>query len=390
MDQDDLTFGGRVRLGAAIILFLLALLVIIPAPTYTLWKLEIVAVEWSPYLAVLALLVLLPGWRYGRYNIHSSMLALLVFCIDATPLLRALDVGEALPDRLRSAFGESVPRSIPNAPSLQKPVTLRLLYTPPPSPDVELKTLIYATRATEFLRLDFYTSISLSAPRPAVVVVHGGSWAGGDREDLSALNFYLAARGYAVAAISYRFAPEFKDPAQSEDLNAAITYLKSNAAALGLDPRNIALVGRSAGGQLVLLHAYAKRDPDIRGVVGLYPSTDLVFGYMNPSNVIDSRRILENYLGGVPLPDPRTYRASSPIRHVGRGSPPTLLIHGSKDELVSIRESRMLNEQLAAAGRPHMLLELPWATHGCDYVFNGPCGQVSTYAIERFLAAVLR
>ena len=318
------------------------------------------------------------------------MIALLVFIIDVTPLLRAFTVAETLPARLDQSFGTVVPRSLPDAPTLRKPLTLRLLYEAPPAPRVDVKTLIYATRTSEFLRLDMYKSRAISSPSPVVIVVHGGSWHGGDREDLADLNFYLASRGYAVAAISYRFAPEFPDPAQTEDLNAAITYLKNNAAPLGIDPNMFALIGRSAGGHLVLLSAYKNADPAIRGVVALYPPTDQVFGYQNPSHIIDSRRILQDYLGGSPLSSPLAYIQNSPIRFVTATVPPTLLIHGTKDELVSVRQSRMLHERLDAKGRPNMLLELPWATHGCDYVFNGPCGQLSTYAIERFLAAVLR
>jgi acetyl esterase/lipase len=60
------------------------------------------------------------------------------------------------------------------------------------------------------------------------------------------------------------------------------------------------------------------------------------------------------------------------------------------DPLVSIRQSERLDSALAAAGRPHYLVKMPWATHGCDYVFNGPCGQIATFAIERFLQTVTR
>ncbi len=53
-------------------------------------------------------------------------------------------------------------------------------------------------------------------------------------------------------------------------------------------------------------------------------------------------------------------------------------------------QSERLREQLAEAGMSHLLLRLPWDTHGCDVNFSGPRGQISTYAIERFLAAVVR
>lgn len=390
MDQEEFTTGRKLRLGSAILLLLVSLLILFPAPTYFLWELEIAATEWSYYLAIFALVLLIPGWRGGRYSIASSVIALTVFFISALPLIRAFRTSDTLTADLERVFGPAVPRSVKGAPALPKPITLRHLLSAPNSPDVEVTSINYAAHVSGFLRLDLYRSMMLPGPRPLVIVVHGGSWAGGDRTDLPDLNYYLAARGYYVAAIDYRFAPEFKHPAQTEDVNDAIDYLKANAAPLGIDAQRIALIGRSAGGHLVLLSAYTKHDPAVRGVVAFYPPTDQLFGYQNPSPVIPSREILRNYLGGNPLSNPAAFTSSSPIRFVGADSPPTLLIHGAKDELVSVRQSQMLAERLTANDRPHLFIEMSWATHGCDYVFNGPCGQMSTFAIERFLASVLR
>jgi len=65
------------------------------------------------------------------------------------------------------------------------------------------------------------------------------------------------------------------------------------------------------------------------------------------------------------------------------------MIHGARDELVSPQHEDRLSKRLTEAGRPYFYLRLPWATHGCDANFIGPCGQLSTYAIERFLASLL-
>ena len=225
-----------------------------------------------------------------------------------------------------------------------------------------------------------------------MIMINGGSWRGGTRHDLPALNRYLASRGYAVAAVSYRFAPKYPHPAASEDVHAAIQYVRTNAARLGIDSSRMALIGRSAGAQLALLAAYTASDPAIRGVVGFYAPSDQIFGYEHPSNprVLNSTAVLEAFLAGDPRTAGEAYRTASPINFVGARTVPTLLIHGVKDELVSVEQSERLDRRLSAAGRPHLFLRLPWATHGCDYVFNGPCGQLSTYAIERFLSSVMR
>ena len=87
---------------------------------------------------------------------------------------------------------------------------------------------------------------------PLVIVVHGGSWESGDNKQLPELNSYLAHKGFNVAAITYRLAPQYKSPAPSEDVHDAIQYFIQHAARYKIDTNNIVLLGRSAGGQIVL------------------------------------------------------------------------------------------------------------------------------------------
>jgi acetyl esterase/lipase len=127
-------------------------------------------------------------------------------------------------------------------------------------------------------------------------------------------------------------------------------------------------------------------------VVAFYPPTDQQWGWDNPANpkVYNSAATLKAFLGGDPSVAGEAYKASSPINYVDSSTVPTLLIHGSMDPLVSVKQSARLDSALAAQKRPHLFIELPWATHGCDYFYNGPCGQLSGFAIERFLVSVLR
>jgi dipeptidyl aminopeptidase/acylaminoacyl peptidase len=104
--------------------------------------------------------------------------------------------------------------------------------------------------------------------------------------------------------------------------------------------------------------------------------------------VLDSNAVLEAYLGGNPSQVPATYESASPSTFVSSTTVPTLLIHGGRDELVFVAQSERLAARLTQAQRPHYFLRLPWATHGCDAHFNGPCGQISVYLIERFFASV--
>jgi len=69
---------------------------------------------------------------------------------------------------------------------------------------------------------------------------------------------------------------------------------------------------------------------------------------------------------------------------------PTLLIHGGNDAHVHYELSEMLDKKLDAYQVKHLLLGLPWATHGCEYSLNGPSGQLAKYTIERFVHVVTR
>lgn len=97
---------------------------------------------------------------------------------------------------------------------------------------------------------------------------------------------------------------------------------------------------------------------------------------------------MEGYLGGSFDGNPAAYRASSPVECANAESPPTLLLHGHPDVLVAYEHSRRLAARLASLGVPHFSVDLPWATHGYDFVFSGPGSQISLYFLERFLAEV--
>ncbi len=103
---------------------------------------------------------------------------------------------------------------------------------------------------------------------------------------------------------------------------------------------------------------------------------------------MDSNAIIRQFLGGGPEDVQDLFDRASPIQHVSRDSPPTLLIHGGKDELVSPLQSRRLAAVLDEAGARHLHVELPWGCHGMDANLAGPSGQISLYLIERFLESV--
>lgn len=380
------------RLGFAVIVLAASLLTVVPTPTYNLWKASIAVTELGHLLAIAALITLLPGWWRNWAGRLAALLGVASIVLALSPAARATRVASVLPSRIEAAFGNAEPIALPDAPVRETPFSLAALFRKPPAPTVRILTIPFVERDGKALQMDLYKSVRVTVPTPIVVMIYGGSWRSGTTTDLPDLNRYLAARGYAVAAMSYRFAPAYRFPSQTEDVNAAIDFLEANADEYGLDTTRIALIGRSAGGQLALLSAYTKNDPAIKGVAAFYAPTDQKWGWEHPTDqrVYKSFVTLREFLGGDPASAEAAYRESSPLNFVNASTVPTLLIHGGIDPLVSVRQSERLDSALTQSHRPHLMVELPWATHGCDYVFNGPCGQISTYAVERFLAAVLK
>jgi acetyl esterase/lipase len=307
------------------------------------------------------------------------------------PAVQAWQLGRTLDTTLDAAFG--APPVSPPCPAF----SLAAAVVPRNPAPVAIETMQYA----DGLMLDFYrppgaAGAAGGSPRPCVVVIHGGGWSHGNRLDDGTtrwLNDWLAGLGYAVASIDYRLSPQFKWPAQRDDLLAAIRFLREHAAALGIDGDRLVLLGRSAGGQMATAAAYAEVIPGVRGIVNIYGPTDFdrTWEVATHPRSLDHRYNLEIFLGGSPETARAAYRSASGAMLVTPRAPPTLILHGGLDINVFPEQAELLDRKLAAAGVPHALVSLPWAGHAFDFVhFNTPGAQIGRYAIVRFLASVTR
>lgn len=376
-----------IRFIICILLLLIALLTIIKAFEYHVWMLAIVAAEYCWVFILFTLIALFFGFFTSKYQLAGTITGLIALALYISPIVRAYVVAGSLKQNFTAVFGQG--STIVNGANTQPPFSFFAMFKG--NKQIASKEFIYKQYPGLNLTMDYFPSQKVGN-RPCVVVVHGGSWNKGDNKQLPELNSYLASIGYNVAAITYRLAPKYQTPAPVEDIHAAMAYLRKNAHELNIDTNNFVLLGRSAGAQIALLAAYTLHEQGLKAVIDYYGPADMVWGYSIPSSplIMDSRKVMSDYIGGTYQQVPQKFAACSPLEFVSRQSLPTLIIHGENDILVSPEHSRRLNLKLEQNGIRHFYLNLPWATHGFDFNLNGPGGQLATYTVERFLNTVTK
>ena len=383
----------------ATLLFGIALFALVHAPTTFLWFLAIGATEFGHWFGVGSLILVgttlllrkLGRNRQGPWQLSNRLtliLSLIATGLFFSPLARAWTSARRIGPELATAF----PHPAATDSATKRPITLNFaeLWNAPPTAVVPIETLQFSEHANEPLHLRFYRS-QKPRPAPCILVIHTGGWNNGTPDEFSEFNSRLAQSGYAIAAIEYRLAPRWKWPAQRQDVIDAMNYLRKNATRLGIDPHRFVLLGRSAGGQIAESVAYSLHDPSVRGVIAFYAPADMHFAYRyaRSDDILDSLKLLRDYLAGGPMEQPANYDSASGYGLVNKDSPPTLLLHGKRDELVWVLQSQRLDAQLEKAGVPHYFLKLDWATHAFDYNPSGPGGQISTQTVEWFLESVV-
>ena len=381
---------------SAAVLFLSAWIVI-PAPTSWLLPLGVGAPEISPILALgnaIALLLSLPGSKHSwlsRLALFCSTLGLILSTIPLVQLPSTLtSSNKAMQAALGTSYMEKVPQEL-QAQMRPHPFVLAEVFTGIADSQVRHTSGVrFATPDGVPLSLEIYHPISVGK-YPTIVTIYGGSWQRGSPLNDAAFNRYMAARGYTVIAIDYRHAPKYRFPAQLEDVQTALSFIRDHAKEYEVDSERIALMGRSAGAHLAMLAAYQNAAP-IKAVVSYYGPVDLVRGYADPPfpNPINTNAVLEAFLGGSPKKFSLLYHQASPITYVMPGLPPTLLVYGSRDHLVEAKYGESLYQRLHKTGNTVVFLEIPWAEHAFDAIYSGISNQLALYYTERFLAWALQ
>ncbi|HUQ72294.1 MAG TPA: alpha/beta hydrolase [Planctomycetaceae bacterium] len=231
-------------------------------------------------------------------------------------------------------------------------------------PEVQLLAdLEYARPNGQPLHLDLYRPEEITGPLPVVLWIHGGGWRSGSKASPPAME--LVAKGYAVASVEYRLSDVALFPAQIEDCQAAVRWLRTHADEFQLDARRIAAWGESSGGHLATLlgtmsHGVTHDDEvsaDVQAVVDFGGPVDFLTldEQSSGENAVRHEEAWspESLLVGGPIQERQELVAlANPLTYLStdRRPPPFLVVHSRHDTVVPIRQSDQLVQALRRVG----------------------------------------
>lgn len=231
-----------------------------------------------------------------------------------------------------------------------------------------IENVTYGTHQRQ--KMDVFLPKGRNEKTAVVVLIHGGYWIGGDKSDFTAIQELLSGRGIASINLNYRYvSPEHDYSGLMADVKSALGVVKNNADTWGIRNRDFHLVGASAGGYMALLYGYySKSGSEVRSVVSLAGPTGFPADMFADLDAVGDLKQPVEWLVGAPLPTGETdpnlakYIQASPISYVDRAVP-TLMIHGTADEVVPYVMSEELKGALDAVSVTNKLVTLNGVSH---------------------------
>lgn len=232
----------------------------------------------------------------------------------------------------------------------------------PEEPQISVQEDVpYGTVAGHPLLLDIYASGERgSGTSAAVVLLHGGGWTSFDKSTMRSMGRFLARSGFVAFAVDYRLMHGTENlwPAQLDDVQRAVRWIRANAAKYHVDPDHIGAFGHSAGAQLAsLLGMEDTRDNSDPALAKYSSKVQAVVDVSGPSDFTvhhdaDGDAFLSAFFGGDYTQHPKTWQDASPAFHVDKSVSPFLIVHGAQDDDVPIAQAQELADKLKQAGVP--------------------------------------
>jgi len=210
------------------------------------------------------------------------------------------------------------------------------------------------------LKCDIYFPVDFSRKYPGIILVHGGGWISGSKENERFLAQELASKGYVVMAINYSLSDDAKYPAAVEDIEDALKFLKKNRKEFFLNKNKIAIGGNSAGAQLATLVG-------VKSIIQAIVNIDGIVSFIHPES--EEGSYATYWFGASKSQNFKLWKEASPLEYVGKRTPPTLFInssqprfHGGRDDMIKIlAQNKIYYEVHEIKDSPHSFwLVQPW------------------------------
>jgi len=243
--------------------------------------------------------------------------------------------------------------------------------SPPPPTVARIESdVTYCTNDGVGLQLDLVYPVSpISEPAPLIVYVHGGGWRSGDKAGSWDRSYVAAliARGFVIASVNYRLAPDHPFPAQIVDVKCAVRFLRAHADQYGLSTTKIGALGGSAGGHLVALLGvtdssdgfdvgeYADESSQVSAVVDIAGPSDIADEEFRTQHQATMR---EEFLDSIDL-----MTQASPVTYVSTDDASFLIFHSDDDRTVPVSQSETFDQALQAEGLESTLTIVPGGGH---------------------------
>ncbi len=251
--------------------------------------------------------------------------------------------------------------------------------------------IVYKKTPTSKLKLDVYTPKTNNRKEtfPAVLLIHGGGWLVGSKENERVMAQHLALNGYVGIPVAYRLGFEAQYPAAVNDLKDAVVWARKHAKKYNINPDKIAVLGASAGAQLAALigvtpnSALYEPDPKISDEVQAIVNVDGVVSFIHPEAAAESKPGKKSmagiWLNGEKAENFEIWKEASPLEYVDSNTPPTLFInssharfHAGRDDMISIlNQHGIYSEVHTLPESPHSFwLMHPWFETTLSYTVN--------------------
>lgn len=367
----------------------LSIWIVLPASNLWLLPLAVAVPEFSPLLTLINIVIFFIAILLeSDLTIVISFISIILTCIPWFQMIKTIEkYEEEMNKKLGNNYQEKIPLSIREK-MRSRPFILQDIWRGIKQKPVRItRGIKFAQFADVSLCLNLYQPLT-TGKYPTLIIIYGGAWRKGSPDNDEIFSCYIAHQGYTVITLDYRHAPQYHFPTQVEDINSGLLYIKNNADSLEVDLDYIAIMGRSAGGQLAFLTAYDSSTLKFKGLINYYAPVNLTLAYQYPAvpDPIDTRKVLIDYLGGTLEEVPNLYHQASPINHIHSHLPPTLLIYPERDHIVPVKVGKIISNKLKEYDNCHVLLTIPWAEHAFDAIFSGLSNQIALYYTERFLA----